>query len=538
VASDPVELIQRAVTALQRRAWNEAAELAQTILQQFGPEANALMVLAAVRRETGDLPGAIDLYERARTVNPNHVHVLVNLAAALRAAGRLPEARRTLDAALQVDGRFPIAHNNLGNVLDELGERTEARRAYERAAALEPHYADPLASLARMAEEEHRLEEAGSLAERTLQLAPQNAIAALTLARVRLRQDDASGAIIILEALLRAGTLSATNRIVAEGYLGEACEELGRYPQAFAAFTRANQLQREQHAAVWGEDRGPLAPGSIGRLTAFVAAADVATWSPAPPSVPTPVFLVGFPRSGTTLLDQMLASHPEVETLEERDTLIDAAGELLTGELAHERWAGLSAADIERLRALYWQRVRSAGSRAARKRVFVDKQPMNAVLLPLIYRLFPAAPIVLAVRDPRDVVLSCYQQRFGMNVAMFQLLRLDSATAYYDAVMRLVAVCREKLPLRVQPVRYEDVVADFEGTLRGLLGFLGLEWDEGVRGYTDTARKRAIGTPSAAQVVRPLYGSARGRWRNYRGFLDPYLPTLSGWAAAFGYEAR
>jgi hypothetical protein len=182
--------------------------------------------------------------------------------------------------------------------------------------------------------------------------------------------------------------------------------------------------------------------------------------------------------------------------------------------------------------------VRGAGSGALRKRVFVDKQPMNAVLLPLIHRLFPAAPIVLAVRDPRDVVLSCYQQRFGMNVAMFQLLRLDSATAYYDAVMRLIAVCREKLPLRVHPVKYEDVVTDFEATLRGLLGFLGLEWDERVRGYTDTARERAIGTPSAAQVVRPLYGSARGRWRNYRTFLEPHLPTLSAWAASFGYETR
>src|SRR4029077_1610904 len=169
--------------------------------------------------------------------------------------------------------------------------------------------------------------------------------------------------------------------------------------------------------------------------------------------------------------------------------------------------------------------------------VFVDKQPLNAALLPLIYRLFPAAKIILALRDPRDVVLSCYQQRFGMNVAMYQLLRLDTATAYYDAVMRLVEVSRAKLPLRLHVVRYEDVVGTFETTIRGVLDFLGLGWDEGVRRYAETAKKRPIDTPSAAQVVRPLYRSARGKWRHYTKYLEPYFPTLAPWVKTFGYEA-
>ena len=157
-----VQLIQRAVAAVQRRAWGEAAELANTVLQRFGPEPNALMVLASVRAETGDLPGAIEFYA--------------------------------------------IAHNNLGNVLVDLGERREGLRSYERAVALDPRYSDPVASLAKNAEEEHRLDDARRLAERALQLAPQNILAALTLARVKLRQDDAAGATTILEALLRGGS--------------------------------------------------------------------------------------------------------------------------------------------------------------------------------------------------------------------------------------------------------------------------------------------------------------------------------------------
>ena len=113
---------------------------------------------------------------------------------------------------------------------------------------------------------------------------------------------------------------------------------------------------------------------------------------------------------------------------------------------------------------------------------------------------------------------------------------MDTATAYYDAVMRLVEVSRGKLPLRLHVMKYEDVVGKFDATIRGVLDFLELEWDEGVRRYAETAKKRPIDTPSAAQVVRPLYGSARGKWRNYTSHLEPYFPTLAPWVRTFGYE--
>jgi Tfp pilus assembly protein PilF len=531
-----VELIQRAVQALQRGAAAEAVELAQAVLRSHGPEANALLVLASVRAEAGDLQGAIDLYERARQVMPTHIHVLVNLASVYRATGRFAEARRTLAAALQVDPRFAIAHNNLGNVLTDLGQRPEALHSYQRAAALDPSYADPIAGLAGMAEEEHRLEEARSLAERALQLAPTHVTARLTLARIKLRQNDASGATPILEALLHGATLSTTNRILALGILGDAYDKLARYDEAFAAFTGANALQLEQCAPTIARDRGPLTPASVAQMAAFMAGARPAEWRSAPPAAVTPVFLVGFPRSGTTLLDQILASHPGVTTLEERDTLIGGANELLVGEGGYERLAAIPDDEIERLRDHYWQRVRAGLAAEPLRRVFIDKQPLNAVLLPLIHRQFPEAKVILAVRDPRDVVLSCYQQRFGINAAMYQLLRLDTATAYYEAVMRLVELCRAKLPLRVHVVKYEEVIGSFEATMTDALRFLGLEWHDGMRQYTETARKRSISTPSAAQVVRPLYGDSRGRWRNYSKFLAPFLPPLLPWVEAFGYD--
>jgi len=538
MARDPDDLIQRAMAALQRGARQEASRLANSILEGFGPEPNALLVLANLRAQAGETAQAIELLERARTLMPTHVHVLVNLAALYRSSGRLPEARATLEAALEVEPRFAIAHNNLGNVYGDLGEQQSAQRSYQRAAELDPGYADPLARLARIAEERHELGAAEQLAKRALQLAPGDSLALLTLARARLRQDDATHAAALLQRLLGQSDLPATHRVLALGYLGEAYDQLKRFAEAFAAFTAANELQHERYAATLGQELGPLSPAGIARLTAFMEQGDRAAWRPTPPAALTPAFLVGFPRSGTTLLDQMLASHPHITTLEERDTLLDAAGEMLQGSEALKRWPDLAEEDIARLRERYWQRVRDALRGTPLRALFVDKQPLNAALLPLVHRLFPSARIILALRDPRDVLLSCYQQRFGMNAAMYQLLRLDTASAYYDAVMRLVSVSRARLPLSVHPVRYEDLVSNFETTLGAVLVFLGLPWHEAVRAYAQTARERSISTPSAAQVVRPLYRSALGRWRNYRDFLRPHLAPLAPWVREYGYEAE
>ena len=246
-------------------------------------------------------------------------------------------------------------------------------------------------------------------------------------------------------------------------------------------------------------------------------------------------FLVGFPRSGTTLLEQVLGTHPEIVDLDERPVLIDVETEFLTRPGGVKRLASVSSAALEPFRQSYWRRVREFDVEPAGK-VFVDKHPLSTIRLPLIAKVFPEAKIIFALRDPRDVVLSCFRRSFNMNAAMYQFNAIETAARYYDAVMQAGEIYLAELPLAAHHVRYEDLVADFDTTARGVCEFLGLEWTEALRDFAATAQSRRIATPSSTQVGRGLYTEGVGHWRNYAFALEPVLPILRPWIEKFGYD--
>ena len=244
--------------------------------------------------------------------------------------------------------------------------------------------------------------------------------------------------------------------------------------------------------------------------------------------------MVGFPRSGTTLLEQVLASHPDVAAMEERTCLMDSAAAFFGSDADLDRLAALSDADLEPWRQAYWKRVAETEAPLSRS-VFIDKMPLNAVFLPLIARLFPHAKILFALRDPRDVVLSCFRRRFAMNAGMYEFTSLESAAAYYGAVMRLMDIYREKLALDLMDVRHESLVADFDAEAGRVCNFLGLEFKDEMRAFAGRAQAQNIDTPSGVQLARGLSAQGLDQWRNYAPQLQPVLPWLAPFATQFGY---
>jgi hypothetical protein len=337
----------------------------------------------------------------------------------------------------------------------------------------------------------------------------------------------------VVAAISQLPDLGPVNRAFALSLAGDVLDAQDRPAEAFAAYAQSKAILREAYAPNM-EGLESVAAREA-RLAQYFAAADPSAWRGAAPVSPrVHVFLVGFPRSGTTLLEQVLASHPDVTGMEERTCLQDSAVAFFGSNTDLDRLAGLSDADLESWRQAYWKRVAEAGI-APSAPVFVDKMPLNSVFLPLIAKLFPHAKIILALRDPRDVVLSCFRRRFALNPGMYEFTTLETTAAYYVAVMRLIEIYRGKLALELIETRHESLVRDFEGEARKLCDFLGLSWREEMRGFAVRAAAQNIDTPSSAQVARGLSDAGLQQWRRYGRELTLVLPMLAPFVRQFGY---
>lgn len=243
-------------------------------------------------------------------------------------------------------------------------------------------------------------------------------------------------------------------------------------------------------------------------------------------------FLVGFPRSGTTLADTFLMGNSDCLVLEELPLLNDAAASLGPME-------GLPDVDSRRLeeaRESYLERVRSI-VREREVKVIIDKFPLNLLAAPIIHSLFPGAPVIFVQRHPCDAVLSGFMQSFEPNIGMASFLELEDAADFYDQVMRVWEASRRALDLNVHTIVYERLVLDPSGTLRPIIDALGLEWDETMLDHVSTAARRGVLlNTSYNQVTEPLDPAPSGRWRRYEKQLGPVLPVLLPWAERLGYK--
>lgn len=520
-----------------------AAQLAQQALAEGIEHPGLLNLAASAHYREGRFGEAAALLKRARVLAPKDSSILNSLGVCLKAIGHTDAALQAYDAAIRADPGLAAAHFNRGAVLEERNDLKSARASYERAASLDRNYVEPLASLSWLDAQAGDAESSRALGERVLGLSPSNALAHLALASADLQQGDLAFAATRLSALLQDPALGPVNRTIVLGLIGDLEDARGHTAEAFAAYEASNAGLKALHAPGFEAPGKEMALQHVRRLIRWFESADPDQWRDAPPPRPRAadpkahVFLVGFPRSGTTLLENVLAAHPDVVGLEEKDCLAPAEQTYLGSDEGLERLARISPGEAMRQRDSYWSMVRSFGVEP-RGRVFIDKMPLSSVLLPVVAKLFPNARVLFARRDPRDVVLSCFRRRFAMNPSMYQLLTLDGAAAYYDAVMRLSELYRGLLPLPLHEVHYESLVEDFEATARDACDFLGLDWDSRMADFAASARDRGISTPSAAQVARGLNREGQGSWRRYRNQMSPVLPMLDPWVRRFGYEAN
>jgi len=531
-------LLEGVSNALRKGDVREARRLAEQALAQ-GLEHGTLFSLRAVgHTEAGRHDEALKDLRKAHFLAPNDFAVLNALGLACVHTDRLSEALACYDKALAINPDFAPGWFNRGWVMERLGELGAAAESYERATSLDPRHLDAWANYAWIASRRGDAAATRAAAERALALDAECTLASLALAAVEL--DTPEVAERRLRDLLARPGLGPTERALALGQLGDVLDRLDRPPEAFAAYAQGNETFRDLAAprfGVWGQE---TAGDALGWMIQWAQKLDAQAWRAGAADVAGQagerghVFLLGFPRSGTTLVESLLGAHPDVVTLEERGTLNAAIRAFQVAPEGLKRLEATTSRELQGYRDDYWRSVASFGADPKNK-IFIDKNPFGTLRLPLIWKLFPQAKIIFAVRDPRDVVFSCFRRRFDLNPSTYELLELKRAARYYDAFMRLADLLREKQGLAEHRLVYERLIDDFEGEARALCAFIGAEWRADLDQFAGRAQRGGVARASAAQISRGLFGDGVGQWRRYADQLAPALPLLAPWVQRFGY---
>jgi tetratricopeptide (TPR) repeat protein len=475
--------------------------------------------LGAILHECRKFDDAISAYREAIRVKPDYAEAYANLGAALRSQGRTEEAVTAQRQAIKLKPTLAPAYANLGAALNELGKLNEAASACRHAITLNPNFDVAYGNLGSVLMELGRLPESRAALQHAVQLAPRN-----IKHRRYLGELDpyvvGDARLAPMELLSQNATqLSVEDRVELHFALGKAYDDIGQHAKAFGHWRDGNALKRKQ---IKYDETTELA--AFERIRSSFTPELCRTWQNAGHPASVPIFVVGMPRSGTTLIEQILASHPQVFGAGELTCLDNEIKGIRTqfgGSMPFpEVVRSMRKSDFYDLGARYLAQLAERYPAATR---VVDKMPENFRVAGLIHLALPNAVIIHSVRNAVDTCLSCFSKLF--TTKMSYTYDLSELGRYYRNYRALMSYWQSVLPAdRILHVSYEDVVADLEGQARRIVAHCRLEWDSRCLSFHKT--DRPIRTASMVQARQPIYASAIERWRPFESFLAPLISEL------------
>jgi tetratricopeptide (TPR) repeat protein len=530
------EAMMSAIAADIRAGRHDAAIIRARSALEAGLERPLVLNLAALGLEReGRDEEAERLLRKAVRLAPRDTACRNALGLCLLKLGRPRQALEEFHRVLGLEPTLAFAHANCGNAFSALQDVQAAKECYERALVHDPRQPLALAALAGIAANRGNYDEARALAEKALTVAPELMEAQMSLAAAEYGDGELGRAETRLRTLLGNERLAEPDCMHVQGLLGDVLDSAGRYPEAFEAYTACNEALRRRHegryasAVQYARDLGSWVERSCARDDRWSRPAAAGESTSA-----RHVFVLGFPRSGATLIDVVLEGHPDVVCVDGTELLLDSVQEFMRCPQDLERLVAASPATLEQFRAAYWQRVAAAGVDRD-GRVVVDTCALNSLKLPLIARLFPGAKILFACRDPRDLVLSCFRHRFAMSAPTYELLTIEGAAGYYVAVTQILIRLTGLLRLDVCLIRHEDMVSAFAREIARVCEALEITWHPAMGDFALRSGERGEPVPSMSQLVRSLKTEGLGGWRHYRAQLEPVISILEPWVKRFYY---
>lgn len=491
--------------------------------------------------ERRDFQQCFEQMERASRLDPANAQILLMLGQRYGLRYDYAAAERCFEKAVRVAPRKTEVLATAGLLSVDFASSQLAEQYFQKALEQKDAQPETFARLAELYERLRRLQEASTLVDRALQLDAHCASALL----VRARLNRHAGRLEEAEKVLRPVLANAEGQVRIRGYyeLGAILDRQGRYDEAMSAFLEAKAMLRPSAQPLLANLYARRA--ILKKARADYTAEAMQRWFDFAPQLQPArrlAFLGGHPRSGTTLLEQVLDTHPDIVSAEETQIFVDDVLMPLRSRIPGDAPmpALLETVQPDALRESrerYFRSMELCLNKPIGDRLLIDKNPPITLNIPAFIRVFPEIKILFALRDPRDVVLSCFMQCYvpvTSNTAPY--LSLEDTSEGYAYMSEEWKIFSSLMKNPWLEVRYEDVVADLESISRQVLDFLDVSWDPSVLRFDEHARRKRVRSPSYADVTQPVYKRALGRWRNYQKYLEPYLSKLGPFVKAFGYE--
>ena len=490
--------------------------------------------LASIYIRLGEYDKASKHIKEAIRINPKFSLAYNNLGMLKTNTGFLEEGKSNFLKAIELDPKNIMAFYNLANLYQKLNDIENSENFYIKAIGINPMFFEAYNNLMNMYERIGENTKLKDIINKSEKYFIDNSSIKLFKGKLLFKSKEYKDAINNLESI-QFDLINKTKEISRCTTLAKCYDQIGDYKKAYKFFNLANESN-----FIINKDKidKENAINIIKERIDFFENPIIKEW-PIPNSnkiKKNPIFLIGFPRSGTTLLDTVLRSHPSINVIEEKPTI-----DIFIKKLKEKTFSNLNNLKflednlLDEMRNVYYESL-SKYVKKDNKKICIDKMPLNIIHVGEIVRIFPKAKFILAIRHPCDTVLSCFMQSFVLNDSMANFLNLEDSSNMYNLTMTLWEKYLNVLKINYHTIKYEDVVSNFEVSIKKLLEFLELPWSENVTKFYETAEKRGIiSTPSYDQVNKPLYSKSINRWKNYESQFSNILPILKPWIERYGY---
>ncbi len=557
-----------AFSYIQNNNHPEAIKIYQNILQENVNNFEANSNLGMLYAQFNNLQKSEKYLNKAIEIDPKNPYALNNLASILIKLGRNDESIKYSQKAINIKQNFSLAYNNLGLAQQNLNKNKDAKISFLKAIESEDKNVLPYYNLAFLYESLNEIKNSETYYLKAIEINPKFFSAYNNLMNLYERTNEDNKLKLIIEKgekkfsnnfsiKLFKGKLQFKSRLYDQAiinlesfkfnknnYLQESLrystlascyDEVKNFDKAYDCFGLANSINFEVNKNKLDKNKSIKL---VDERIDFFNEKNLKNWKKLDVANDSnnPVFIIGFPRSGTTLLNTILNSHPEINVIEEKP-IVNKFINLLNKEI-YSNFSNLDNLDknvLQKLRIAYFDILKSY-TKQDNKKVQIDKMPLNIIYVGEIFRIFPKAKFIFALRHPCDCILSCFMQNFSLNDSMANFIDLKSTSKFYNQVMTLWQQYLRIFKVNYHLVRYEDIVNNFEISINKLLNYLDLEWSDNIKNFYEKKNIQSkISTPSYNQVNKPIYLKSVGRWKNYSKQFQEIYPIIEPWIKNFKY---